>query len=176
MTLSKICTFFFPLYCTTLLLNKYTERSVIKPMAIMTSQTTEEGGRCQQARKLTLKETGKYFFSSIADNAVINFYHHTVSVPLSGKIKAQPVTTYSGVCASCVCVCVCPRLCASWHQPLCVCEIKPYNPPAPCRPVTAERRWALFQQQNSLTVYIQGSYLSQEIRQESKLCLLFTFK
>lgn len=70
-TLSNICTV-FRLYCTMLLLNKYTERSVIKPMAIMTSQTIEEGGRCQHAQKMTLKETGKYFFLGPPDKAVIN--------------------------------------------------------------------------------------------------------
>lgn len=46
-----------------------------KPMAIMTGQTVDEGGWCQQARKhLTLEETRKDSLplSIISDIAVIN--------------------------------------------------------------------------------------------------------
>lgn len=61
---------------TTLLLNEYRESSVtLKPMAIVTGQTVDEGGWCQQARKhLTLEETGKDSLplSAISDKAVIN--------------------------------------------------------------------------------------------------------
>lgn len=77
--LSQICMFCTnaDFFFSTAVLNEYRESSVmLKPMAIVTDQTVDEGGRCQQARKhLTLEETGKDSLPlpAISDKAAIRF-------------------------------------------------------------------------------------------------------
>lgn len=65
--LSQICMFcssgdfFFLVHGATPLLNEYrASGAALKPTAVVTGQTVDEGGWCQRAREhLTLEETGK---------------------------------------------------------------------------------------------------------------------
>lgn len=78
------CNSFINRHGTTPALNQRTE-SEIKPMAVVTSQTVDEGGRCQRAVKhLTPEETGKGCLSlcDVCDK----HYLSIVSVPLSGEL------------------------------------------------------------------------------------------